>query len=607
MYEEEKNIQQVNNNESGTGTNAGTGQWSDNKTATTNPYNNYSNGAYSGQSSYSGQNTNNNGSSYGGQTYGGSTGYGNQSSYGGGNGYGSNSYGGGNSYGGNGNNGYGSTNGYNYTYGQGSYSYNQNSHPTYGTYQYNSSNAGNQPPLTPPKKKHTAIKVIAAICAIALVVGGVGFAYKTVTRRSGFFGPDTNEEGYLEIQEETPDETEEEPIGEEASNDKEIKTTTVTGESMTVVTDVTSVVEEVMPAMVMIHNNYTASASFFGYVQQEEATASGSGIIVGENESELLIATNYHVIEGADSLEVIFTDDTTVEAVVKGTDSDMDLAVIAVMLTDIDSDTKDTIKIATLGDSNALKLGEPAIAIGNALGYGQSVTTGVISAVNRDVELEDGNTQTFIQTDAAINPGNSGGALLNLQGEVIGINSNKIGGDTIEGMGYAIPISVAQPIIDKLMNEETRLKVSSADRGYIGISGVSVTAEVAAGYGIPRGVYVAEVTKGGGAEAAGLEKGDVITEFDGQEITSMDDLQTRLQYYAAGTEITVKIMRQDGQDYTERTYNVTLGHAAGAAGTEDTNPAEEDGAQYNGGGFQMPGFPGVDGFLPGDQEQEGDH
>ncbi|MBQ8030218.1 MAG: trypsin-like peptidase domain-containing protein, partial [Butyrivibrio sp.] len=229
---------------------------------------------------------------------------------------------------------------------------------------------------------------------------------------------------------------------------------------MAVVTDVTAVVEEVMPAMVMIHNNYTASASYFGYVQQEEATASGSGIIVGENDSELLIATNYHVIEGADSLEVIFNDDTTVEAVVKGTDSDMDLAVIAVMLDDIDDSTREVIKIATLGDSTALKLGEPAIAIGNALGYGQSVTTGVISAVNRDVEISEGVTQTFIQTDAAINPGNSGGALLNLQGEVIGINSNKIGGDTIEGMGYAIPISVAQPIIDKLMNEVTRVKVS---------------------------------------------------------------------------------------------------------------------------------------------------
>ncbi len=604
MYEEEKNIQQVNDNESGTGTTAGTGQRNENKTANTNPYNNYSNGTFSGQNTYGSQNTYNSGSGYGAQSYGSSSGYGSQSSYGTGSTYGSTA--GGCSYGSGTGNGYGSTNGYNYTYGQSSYSYNQNAQPGYGTYQYNTSNISNQPPQTPPKKKHTALKVVAAICAVALVVGGVGFTYNAVTRRSGLFGPATGEEDRIE-QQETQGETKEETIGEEASNDKEIETTTVTGETKAVVTDVTSVVEEVMPAMVMIHNNYTASASYFGFVQQEEATASGSGIIVGENESELLIATNYHVIEGADSLEVIFTDDKTVEAVVKGTDSDMDLAVIAVMLSDIPSDTKDTIKIATLGDSTALKLGEPAIAIGNALGYGQSVTTGVISAVNRDVELEDGTTQTFIQTDAAINPGNSGGALLNLQGEVIGINSNKIGGDTIEGMGYAIPISVAQPIIDKLMNEETKLKVASADRGYIGISGVSVTAEVAAGYGIPRGVYVAEVSKGGGAEAAGLEKGDVITEFDGQEITSMDDLQTRLQYYAAGTEVTIKVMRQDGQEYTERSYNVTLGRAAGSSSSEDTNPVEENEGQQGIGGFQMPGFPGVNGFYQGGEDEEGGH
>ncbi|MCR5155642.1 MAG: trypsin-like peptidase domain-containing protein [Butyrivibrio sp.] len=346
-----------------------------------------------------------------------------------------------------------------------------------------------------------------------------------------------------------------------------------------------------MPAMVMIHNNYTASASYFGYVTQEEATASGSGIIVGENDTELLIATNYHVIEGADTLEVIFSDDSAIEAVVKGTDSEMDLAVIAVMLDDISSETRETIKIATLGDSNALTLGEPAIAIGNALGYGQSVTTGVISALNREVEISEGKTQTFIQTDAAINPGNSGGALLNIQGEVIGINSNKIGGETVEGMGYAIPISVAQPIIDKLMNEQTKLKVSAEDRGYIGISGVSVTADVSAGYGIPQGVYVAEVSRGGGAEAAGIAKGDVITEFDGMEITSMDDLQTRLQYYAAGTTVQIKVMRQNGIEYVESTYDVTLGAASGSSKGSDSNAGEEGGA----GGYDgqvTPGMPG---------------
>ena len=490
----------------------------------------------------------------------------------------------------------------NYSYGQSSYSYNQNGHPTYGTYQYN---ANTQPPVMPPqnggKKKHTAAKVIAAVCILALIVGGVGFAYTQVADRFGLPVPgkealveNTEEETKEEVAEASEEESETDQASETSDSDNSISTTTVSEASLGVVTDVTAVVEEVMPSMVMIHNNYTSSANFFGYVQTEEATASGSGFIVGENDTELLIATNYHVIEGADSLEVIFADDSTVEAVVKGTDSDKDLAVIAVMLDDISSETKDTIKIATLGDSNSLKLGEPAIAIGNALGYGQSVTTGVISAVNREIEVEEGVTGTFIQTDAAINPGNSGGALINLKGEVIGINSNKLGGQYVDDMGYAIPISDAQPIIDKLMNEETKVKVSDEDRGYIGISGVSVTAEVEAAYGIPRGVYVAEVSEGGGAEVAGIEKGDVITEFDGEEITSMDDLQTRLQFYAAGTTVSIKVMRQNGTEYVEEEYDITLGHAASTHGGQDSNAGEEGGSsdQYDGGTHQYPAMPG---------------
>ncbi len=513
--------------------------------------------------------------------------------------------------------------GSNYSYGQGQYSYNQNGHPTYGTYQYNSSAQGTVvPPENGVKKKHTAAKVIAAICVLALIVGGVGFAYTTFARRLGSAAPaeQVTEENVAGSIEKDPAAEEKEASEVEQSTAKEeseeqIQTTTVSGQSMAVVTDVTAVVEEVMPAMVMIHNNYTASASYFGYVQKEEATASGSGIIVGKNDAELLIATNYHVVEGADSLEVIFTDDTTVEAVVKGTDSDMDLAVIAVMLDNIDSSTMETIKIATLGDSDNLKLGEPAIAIGNALGYGQSVTTGVISAVGREVEISNGVTHTFIQTDAAINPGNSGGALLNINGEVIGINSNKIGGEYVDGMGYAIPISTAQPIIDKLMNEETKLKVSAEERGYIGISGVSVTAEVASGYSIPRGVYVAEVSKGGGAEAAGIEKGDVITSFDGEEITSMDDLQTRLQYYAAGTTVKITVMRQEGNGYEEYTGEVTLGHAANSTSGNDSNAGEngETSDQYDGSNMQpaIPGgkggFGGFGGFGGDNGQESGGH
>jgi serine protease Do len=641
MYEEE-NVTNTSVNESGSADGERTPQWNSNTSSESNPYSHGSSNyipqnTQSGmnQSTYSGstgagQNT------YGGtasgqgtyirNSYGGSSdsysqgAYSGQSSYGSGSQAGSNysgasqnSYAGspssGSTYAGAGTgtaqgtytgatgtqSGYGSS-----SYGTGSYnsgySYGQNSYntgrQTYGTYQYN--NSGSTPVIPPEggvKKKHTFAKIVAAVCVLALLVGGVGFAYNSIHRASGNAAPDQTQQA--QIQDSTSSEASGEVAQAETSKDtsSEIQTTTVTGASMAVVTDVTAVVEEVMPAMVMIHNNYTASASYFGYIQEEEATASGSGIIVGENDSELLIATNYHVIEGADSLEVIFTDDSTVEAVVKGTDSDMDLAVIAVMLDDISSDTKDVIKVATLGDSNALKLGEPAIAIGNALGYGQSVTTGVISAVNRDVEISDGNTQTFIQTDAAINPGNSGGALLNLQGEVIGINSNKIGGDTVEGMGYAIPVSVAQPIIDKLMNEVTKIKVSDEDRGYIGISGVSVTSSVSQGYGIPLGVYVAEVSNGGGAQAAGIEKGDVITEFDGEEITSMDDLQTRLQYYAAGTTVPITVMRQNGSEYVEVNYEVTLGHAQATNVSNDSN-AGENGSQGQFGGFQMPAFPG---------------
>ncbi len=549
--------------------------------------NSYGQGAYSGQSTYGSRSTSTTGT-YGSQNSSASGTYGSQSSTSTGS-YGSQNTTSSGSYG----SGYNTT----YSYGQNSYNYNQNGQPTYGTYQYNG--AGSSPvvpPETPKKKKHTFAKIVAAVCILSLLVGGVGYGYYSIYGRTGSIAPAQTQDA-IEQQADASEAAASVDTSKAESADSGIQTTTVTGTSMAVVTDVTAVVEEVMPAMVMIHNNYTASASYFGYIQEEEATASGSGIIVGENDSELLIATNYHVIEGADSLEVIFTDDSVVEAVVKGTDSDMDLAVIAVMLEDIDSETRNTIKIATLGDSNALKLGEPAIAIGNALGYGQSVTTGVISAVNRDVEIEEGNTQTFIQTDAAINPGNSGGALLNLQGEVIGINSNKIGGDTIEGMGYAIPISVAQPIIDKLMNEVTKIKVAEADRGYIGISGVSVTTSVAQTYDIPQGVYVAEVASGSGAAAAGMEKGDVITEFDGQEITSMDDLQKRLEYYAAGTTVSITVMRQSGAEYVEKTCEVTLGKLQSTNSGADSNPAEQGSQGSQGGfggfgGFQIPSFPG---------------
>lgn len=328
----------------------------------------------------------------------------------------------------------------------------------------------------------------------------------------------------------------------------------------TVVSDVTDVVDKVMPSIVSINNHYTETISYFGQAMTSEGEGSGSGIIVGQNDSELLVVTNYHVIEGADSLTVKFVEDSEAEAFVKGTDADMDLAVIAIPLDSIDAGTLSQIAVATLGDSDSLTVGEPAIAIGNSLGYGQSVTTGVISALNRSIELSNGSNGTFIQTDAAINPGNSGGALLNIKGEVIGINSNKIGGSTIEGMGYAIPISAANPIIAELMLKETKNKVADDERGYLGISGITVTDEVVQTYGMPEGVYIVQVYDGTAAADAGLQKGDVITEFAGEKITSMDELQQELAFHAKGEQVEMTVMTVGNGGYETKTVTLTLGN-----------------------------------------------
>lgn len=322
--------------------------------------------------------------------------------------------------------------------------------------------------------------------------------------------------------------------------------------------DVSDMVEEVMPAMVSIINNYTETVNFFGQTFTQETPSSGSGIIVAQNDTELLIVSNYHVIADATSLEVTFIDGNTAEAKVKGTDADMDLAVIAVALDTISQETSDAISIATLGDSDNLKLGEPVVAIGNALGYGQSVTNGIVSALNREITLSDGSTGTFIQTNAAINPGNSGGALLNINGEVIGINSNKIGGEAIEGMGYAIPISSASPIISDLLERQTRDEVEEENRGYIGIKLQVVTSKNSQMYNMPIGVYVISVEEGSGAEAAGIMPGDIITRFDGEKITTYDDLQGILQYYAAGDTAQITIMRLERGEYVEYELDITL-------------------------------------------------
>lgn len=332
------------------------------------------------------------------------------------------------------------------------------------------------------------------------------------------------------------------------------------GSVTAVVTDVTGIVEQVMPAMVSILNNYTERTSYFGQTYTQQEQESGSGIIIGENDTELLLVTNYHVIEDADSLEVTFVNEETAEAVVKGTDQSMDLAVIAIPLKNLNRSTLDAIAIATLGDSDALSIGEPAIAIGNALGYGQSVTTGVISALNRMLESNDGTKSgPFIQTDAAINPGNSGGALLNIKGELVGINSNKIGGSKIEGMGYAIPISAAKPILSDLMSRETRFKVADEKRGYLGITGINITDVEAQMYGMPQGVYINQVLENAAADKAGLKKGDIIVKIGDRDIQSMDDLKEELEYYEAGSEVTFTVMQMADGGYASTRIRVVLG------------------------------------------------
>lgn len=337
--------------------------------------------------------------------------------------------------------------------------------------------------------------------------------------------------------------------------------------SYTTVTDVTAVVKEVMPSVVSINNKYVERVSFFGQEYSSEARSAGSGFIVGQNDTELLLVSNQHVVDAAEELTVQFVDGTQAQAQLKGVDVDKDLAVIAVRLDDIAADTMSKISIARLGDSDSLTVGEPAIAIGNALGYGQSVTTGVVSALDRAIPTDsqsmdvvsegDVEINTFIQTDAAINPGNSGGALLNMKGEVIGINSNKIGGSAVEGMGYAIPISDVKPIIEKLMSKQTRL--SEEERGYLGITGIDVRADYAELYGLPKGACVSSVVEGAAADQAGIKKGYIITELNGEEIESMSELKEELYYYAAGETVELKVMKMTNEGYEEDILSVTLG------------------------------------------------
>ena len=332
-----------------------------------------------------------------------------------------------------------------------------------------------------------------------------------------------------------------------------------TSSSSTGTSDIASIAKNAMPSIVSITNMSVQEVqSFFGGTQQQESTSVGSGIIIGQTDSELLILTNNHVVEGNEKLTVSFVDNESVEANVKGTDSTKDLAVVAVKISDVKDSTMDEIAVATMGDSSKLEVGEQVVAIGNALGYGQSVTSGIVSATERTLDGYEGGT--LIQTDAAINPGNSGGALLNSNGEVIGINTAKVATDSVEGMGYAIPISDASDTIQNLMNQETKTKVSEAEQGYLGIQGVDVSDESAKMYNMPTGVYISDVVKNGGAQQAGLTKGSVITGLEGTTISDMNSLKEQLQYYRVGdkVKVTVQVPGNNG-GYTEKTVEVTLG------------------------------------------------
>lgn len=400
-------------------------------------------------------------------------------------------------------------------------------------------NQQNNQEQRPPRKKRSIPKWVKTIC-LGLIFG--------VTASAAFQTSNILAARFLGTKSEKEDTRKTESVG----NAK-----LTTSSDSAVKSDVADIADNAMPSVVSITNMSVQQVqSFFGGVQERESQSAGSGIIIGQNDEELLIVTNNHVVEGSDTLTVSFIDEESVEANVKGTDAGKDLAIIAVGLDKIKSSTKEKIAVATLGDSEQIQVGEEAIAIGNALGYGQSVTRGIISATGRSI---DGIDSSLIQTDAAINPGNSGGALLNAKGEVIGINTAKAAMNAVEGMGYAIPVSEARETIETLMNRETRTKVAENERGYLGIRGEDVSQDISQMYNMPTGVYIAESIKGGGADRAGITKGSVITALNGISVTGMESLQEQLQYYKIGEKVTVTIQvpGNDGE-YKSQDVEVVL-------------------------------------------------
>ena len=447
-------------------------------------------------------------------------------------------------------------------------------------------------PLTPsgshnnnkknPKNSKKLAKKIGAITLSAVLFGSVAAgSFQAVN----YFSPFSKTTG-------SSDST----TSNNSSSTSLLKTTAVSGSSNTGSLDVSDITTSAMPSIVAITNksvqevqDYFSQFGFGGQgqPQTQETESQGSGIIIGKNDSELLMVTNNHVVEGADTLSVCFIDNQVYEAAIKGTDPENDLAVIAVPLDSISDDTMSKIAVASIGDSDSLKVGEQVVAIGNALGYGQSVTTGIVSAVNRTLSSDSSDTQdsnssddsssaTYIQTDAAINPGNSGGALLNMNGEVIGINSAKLASTEVEGMGYAIPISRVSDIIDNLMNQTTRTKVDSDKQGTIGIKGINVTSDVQEKYNLPEGIYVSEVTSGSAAEKAGITSGSVITKFDGKSVTDIESLQDLLQYYKAGETVELTLQVPDSDSYKEKTVSITLGSKSVTSSDSNSQPERNE-------------------------------
>ena len=404
-----------------------------------------------------------------------------------------------------------------------------------------------------PRKKNSWARKAAGITAAAVLFGTVAGGVMTGVNYVG-----ARLTGLADITATAPAETE----GTTTAQVPETSAASNNGSTTAVstVTDVSSIAEKAMPSLVAINDTMTVEQNnFFGMPQTYQAQSSGSGIIVGQNDTELLIATNNHVVSGATDMKVTFTDSTQVAAAVKGTDSATDLAIIAVKLSDIPSDTMSKIKVATLGNSDNVKVGQQVIAIGNALGYGQSLTVGYISALDREITDENGIQHTYIQTDAAINPGNSGGALLDLNGNVIGINVAKNASTEVEGMGFAIPISKAQEILNNLMTKKTRETVDESAQGYLGIQGTNIDANASKEYGMPVGIYVYKIVEGGAAANSDLKEKDIITKFDGQSVTNMEELKQMLTYYEGGSTVSLTVQSLVNGSYVEHEVQITLG------------------------------------------------